>query len=297
MTDWTKGAGWINGEIVPINEAKIGVTDWGLTHSDITYDVAPLWKGALFRLDDYLTRFEQSMAALHMDVGMDRDAIKDALISTIRQTGFQDAYVSMVASRGSPMIPGSRDPRDCANHFYGWVVPYVYVIPKEKAAKGATMWVSETARRIPADSVNPRAKNYHWGDFTQALFEAKERGFDTGCVLDHDDNMTEGPGFNVFIIKDGKAITSDHGVLHGISRRTVLEICKEMGIETETRPLPMKEFMEADEVFLSTSGGGVTPIRRVKDRTFSNDAPGPVTMQLYERFHEWLMRDDLRTPV
>ena len=119
MTDWTKGAGWINGEIVPINEAKIGVTDWGLTHSDITYDVAPLWKGALFRLDDYLTRFEQSMVALHMDVGMDRDAIKDALISTIRQTGFQDAYVSMVASRGSPMIPGSRDPRDCANHFYG----------------------------------------------------------------------------------------------------------------------------------------------------------------------------------
>jgi branched-chain amino acid aminotransferase len=70
-----------------------------------------------------------------------------------------------------------------------------------------------------------------------------------------------------------------------------------MGIETETRPLPLKEFMEADEVFLSTSGGGVTPIRRVKDRTFSNDAPGPVTMQLYERFHEWLMRDDLRTPV
>jgi len=97
--------------------------------------------------------------------------------------------------------------------------------------------------------------------------------------------------------KDGKAITSDHGVLHGISRRTVLEICEEMGIETEVRPLPMDEFMEADEVFISTSGGGVAPIRKVKDRVFSNDAPGPVTMQLYDRFQEWLMRDELRPPV
>ena len=77
----------------------------------------------------------------------------------------------------------------------------------------------------------------------------------------------------------------------------MLEICEEMGIETETRPLPVSEFMEADEVFLSTSGGGVAPVRRVNDRVFSNDAPGPVTMQLYDKFQEWLMREDLRTPV
>ena len=297
MTDWTKGAGWMRGDVIPIAEAKIGVTDWGLTHSDITYDVVPLWKGGFFRLNDYLTRFEQSMAALRLDVGMDRGAIIDALRATALKTGLQDAYVSMVASRGSPTIPGSRDPRDCANHFYAWVVPYVYVIPKEVAAKGATMWIAETARRIPEESVNPRAKNYHWGDFTQALFEAKERGFDTGCVLDHAGNMTEGPGFNVFIIKDGKVITSDHGVLHGISRRTVLELCAEMGIETETRPLPLDEFMEADEVFISTSGGGVTPIRKVKDRVFSNDAPGPMTMQIFNRFHDWLMREEHRTEL
>ncbi len=233
MTDWTRGAGWIKGEIVPIADAKIGVTDWGLTHSDITYDVVPLWRGGLFRVNDYLNRFEESMAALYLDVGMDRHSIIAALVATVRKTGLENAYVSMVASRGTPRTPGSRDPRDCANHFYAWVVPYVYVIPKETADKGATLWISESARRIPATSVNPRAKNYHWGDFTQALFEAKERGFDSGCVLDHDDNMTEGPGYNVFIIKDGKAITSDHGVLHGISRRTVLEICEEMGIETE----------------------------------------------------------------
>ena len=297
MTDWTKGAGWIKGEITPIADAKIGVTDWGLTHSDITYDVAPLWKGALFRLEDYLTRFEASMASLRLDVGMDRDAIRQALIDTVRRTGLTDAYVSMVASRGSPMIPGSRDPRDCANHFYAWVVPYVYVVKKEIADQGATLWVAEGVRRIPEDSVNPRAKNYHWGDFTEGLFQAKERGYDTACVLDHDGNVTEGPGFNVFAIKDGAVVTSDHGVLHGITRRTVLEICESRGVAAEARPLPLDELLDADEVFLSTSGGGVTPIRRVGERVFTNDAPGPLTMKLRETFFDWLMRDDLRTPV
>ncbi|MEM7269178.1 MAG: aminotransferase class IV [Pseudomonadota bacterium] len=141
MNDFTKGAGWMNGEIIPIDQAKIGVTDWGLTHSDITYDVVPVWKGAFFRLNDYLDRFEASMASLRMDIGMDRSAIETALHDMVAATGLKDSYCAMVASRGAPMIPGSRDPRECANHFYAWAVPYVYVIKPEVAEKGATLWI------------------------------------------------------------------------------------------------------------------------------------------------------------
>ena len=60
--DWSKGAAWMRGEVVPIAEATIGVTDWGVTRSDITYDVVPVWEGGFFRLEDYLDRFEASMA-------------------------------------------------------------------------------------------------------------------------------------------------------------------------------------------------------------------------------------------
>ena len=297
MTDWSKGAGWIGGEIVPIAEAKIGVADWGVTRSDITYDVVPVWEGGFFRLEDYLDRFEASMASLRLDVGMSRDEIRAALHAMVGRSGLRRAYVAMVASRGVPLIPGTRDPRTCANHFYAWCVPYIHVVPPEIAEKGASVWIAKEVRRIPEDSVNPRAKNYHWGDITQGLFEAKDQGFETVLLLDHAGNVTEGPGFNVFAVKDGRVITPERGVLHGITRKTVLDICAEQGIATEERFLPVAELMEADEVFLSTSGGGAVPVTRVDERIFSNGAPGPVASRIRESYWDWMKRPELRQQV
>jgi len=131
MTDWSKGAAWIRGEVVPLAEATIGVTDWGLTRSDITYDVVPVWDGGFFRLEDYLDRFAASMASLRLDVGVSREEIRAALHAMVAYSGLRRAYVAMVASRGVPLIPGTRDPRACANHFYAWCVPYVHVIAPE----------------------------------------------------------------------------------------------------------------------------------------------------------------------
>lgn len=295
--DWSKGAGWIRGEIVPIAEAKIGVTDWGVTRSDITYDVVPVWEGAFFRLPDYLDRFEASMASMRLDVGMSRDEIRAALHAMVARSGLRAAYVAMVASRGVPLIHGIRDPRQCANHFYAWCVPYVHVVKPEIADAGACVWIAKGVRRIPEDSVNPRAKNYHWGDLTQGLFEAKDRGFETVVLLDHAGNVTEGPGFNVFAVKDGRVVTPDRGVLHGVTRKTVLDICAEEGIATEARFLPLDELLEADEVFLSTSGGGAVPVTRVDGRVFSNGAPGPVASRMRARYWDWMLRPGLRDEV
>ena len=297
MQDFTKGAAWIAGEIVPIAGAKISVLDWGLTHSDITYDVVPVWNGAFFRLHDYLARFRQSIDALKLSIPQTSDEIAEILHAITAKSGLREAYVSMSASRGVPMIPGSRDPRDCGNHFYAWVIPYVHVVKPDIADRGCHLWISKSSRRIPEDSVNPRAKNYHWGDFTTGLIEAKENGFDNTALLDHAGNVTEGPGFNIFALKGDTVVTSDHGVLHGITRRTMLELCQARGLKTETRPLPLSELMEADEVFLSSSGGGAIPVTRVDDRVFSNGAPGPVAKSLREDYFALLDRGDLSTPI
>ena len=113
----------------------------------------------------------------------------------VSQSGLRDSYVAMVCSRGRPKIPGSRD-RDCENHFFAWCVPYVHVIKPEIIDQGATAWISQNVYRIPEESVNPRVKNYHWGDFTQGIFEAKDNKYETVILLDFDGNVTEGPGFN-----------------------------------------------------------------------------------------------------
>ena len=296
-TELAAGAAWVKGTVMPIAEARLPINDWGIIHSDITYDVVPAWDGGFFRLHDYIGRFQNSVAALRLEIGMDRAAIAAALTEMVAASELRNAYVAMVASRGVPLIPGTRDPRDCGNHFYAWCVPYIRLMRPHLPDAERSAWIAKSVRRIPETSIDPRVKNYHWGDFTAGMFEAKDRGYETAILLDGDDNVTEGPGFNVFAVKNGRLITSDHGMLEGISRRTVLEISAELGFDVDVRPLPLAEFMQADEVFMSTSGGGVFAITRVDDRIFANGTTGPITGALQARYWEWMYRPALRTEI
>lgn len=295
--DFSKGAAWIGGRIVPVREATIGVTDWAVTHSDVTYDVVPVWRGGFFRLGDYLARFAASMRACHMDVGLDSAAIRDALARMVGQSGLRDAYCAMVAARGVPLSPGSRDPRDCANHFYAWCVPYIHVVEPDAADQGVAVCLSGQSRRIPPDSVNPLVKNYHWGDFTAGLFEAKAKGYETVLLPDHAGNVTEGPGFNLFALKENTVVTPEAGVLHGITRRTAMELCTEAGLTVETRALPVAELMAADEVFLTSSAGGIVPVRQINTRRISNGRAGPVATGLRADYFARLGDARFRTDI
>ena len=295
--DLSLGAAWMNGTVIPISQAAIPVNDWGLVHSDITYDVVPVIDGAFFRFDEYLARFLSSMENLHLDPGMNKRDIKAALHQMVSKSRLRDSYVAMVCSRGKPKIAGSRDPRDCDNHFFAWCVPYVHVIKPEVVEQGATAWIAQNAYRIPENSVNPRVKNYHWGDFTQGIFEAKDKNYETVILLDYDGNVTEGPGFNVFAVKDKVLITPDRGVLAGVSRKTVLEMAEHLGINTSVRSLSVEELLEADEVFLSSSGGGVIPIIRVNETIFGNGASGPISVQLNETYWAWTTLEKYRDPI
>ena len=293
MMDFSAGAAWMNGQVMPVSEAKISVFDWGLTRSDITYDVVHVWKGAFFRLDDYLDRFEVSMKKLRLDVGMDRSTIRSALIELVGTSGLQSAYVSMVASRGTPIAPGTRDPRACTNHFYAWAVPFIWVIPEDVAKRGAHMSIAEDTRRIPFNSVDPTVKNYHWADMTAALFQALDDGYDTTVLLDHNDLVTEGPGFNIFAVIDGRVVTPRSGMLEGISRKTVLEICEELGIPCKATDINKNDFINAQEVFIATTAGGPVPVTRVNGRILGNNVIGSITAKILQTYWDWHRREDL----
>ena len=295
--DFSAGAAWMSGQVIPISEAKISVFDWGLTRSDITYDVVHVWDGAFFRLDDYLDRFELSMKKLRFDVGMGRSTIRSALIELVATSGLQSAYVSMVASRGTPIATGNRDPRACTNHFYAWAVPFIWVIPKDVVKRGAHISIAQDARRIPSTSVDPTVKNYHWGDMTAALFQALDEGYDTTVLLDHNDLVTEGPGFNIFAVISDRVITPKSGMLEGISRKTVFEICAELGIPCEATDVQKDEFINASEVFIATTAGGLVPVTRVNGRIMGNDVIGPTTAKILQTYWDWHGRKDLALKV
>ena len=281
------GVAFCEGRYVPVSEARISVLDWGYARSDTTYDVVHVWKGSFFRLKDHLDRFERSCEIMRLDPGLDRAEIREVLMECVRRSGYRDAYVKFACTRGQP-APGSRDPRTCRNTFFAFVVPFIWIFSPERQERGIHLIISSIPR-IPPESVDPTAKNFHWGDLNRGLYEAHEQGGDTVALSDFDGNVSEGPGFNVFRVQDGRVTTPKGTVLEGITRRTVEDLCDELGIGFEYGTVSADSLREADEAFLSSTAGGVIPVTRIDDRILSNGAPGPLTTRvrdLYWRKHD-----------
>jgi branched-chain amino acid aminotransferase len=277
------GAAFVDGAFAPLSEAKISLFDWGFTRSDATYDVAGVWQGAFFRLDDHIDRFFASLGKLRLRIPHDRAELRQILHGCVRAGGLKAAYVAMVCTRGVPPR-GARDPRLAENRFYAYALPYVWIAPPEKQRAGLDLHIS-TRQRIAPASVDPTVKNYHWGDLVGSLFDAYDRGSDTSCVVDGEGHITEGPGFNVFMVKDGVVRTPDRGVLEGISRGTVMVLCERLGLPLQVGPVPASALQGADEVFITSTGGGVLPIARVDGRALPQ-FPGPLTERLQQAYWE-----------
>ncbi len=288
IADLSEGVAYVDGCFVPVGEARVPILDWGFLRSDATYDVVHVWKGRFFRLDDHLDRFQRGMARLRLDPGLDRAAIRSVLMECVRRSGLRNAYVEMICTRGMPR-PGSRDPRLAQNRFSAFAIPFVWIADPAKQETGLHLVISGTTR-IPPEAVDPTVKNYHWLDLTAGLFEAYERGGDTAVLTDRDGNVVEGPGFNIFMVRGGKLATPAAGVLEGITRRTALDIAAELGLAVEERALAADEVRTADEVFLTSTAGGIMPATRVDGAVLGDGTPGAVTWRLRARY--WAMHED-----
>jgi branched-chain amino acid aminotransferase len=292
---YAEGAAFVEGRFVPVAEARVPILDWGFLRSDATYDVAHVWRGSFFRLEDHLDRFERGMERLHMSLPNDRSEIRDILIECVRLGGLREAYAEIICTRGVPP-PGSRDPRDCENNFFAFAVPFVWIADPEKQQRGLHATIGRV-QRIQPGSVDPTVKNYHWLDLELGLYEAYDRGGETVILVDPEDNVVEGPGFNIFIVKDGNVSTPARGVLEGVTRKTTMELAAEHEVPLEQRAVPAEEVRRADEVFLTSTAGGVIPVTEVDGEPVGDGEPGPVTLRLREAY--WDLHEDPRyaTPI
>src|ERR671933_1836971 len=225
---FTDGAAFVDGRFVPVAEARVPILDWGFLRSDATYDVAHVWRGSFFRLEDHLDRFERGMARLRMSLPYDRAEIRGILTECVRLGGLRDAYAEIICTRGVPP-PGSRDPRECENNLFAFAVPFVWIADPERQERGLGATISGV-QRIGPESVDPTVKNYHWLDLELGLYEAYERGGETVILVDRADNVVEGPEFNVFTVKDARVATPRRGVLEGITRKTAIELAAGRGL-------------------------------------------------------------------
>lgn len=288
--DFSAGAAWVEGKFVPVGEARVPITDWGFLRSDATYDVVHVWKGRFFRLDDHIARFRRGIGRLCMTLPVGEDELRAILHRCVALAGLQDAYVEMICTRGRPPA-GSRDPRQCSNAFFAFAVPFVWISDPQAHKGGMAVRISEVVR-IPPSSVDPTVKNYHWHDLTRGIFEAYDHGDGSVVLGDGDGNVTEGPGFNIFVVRDGVLATPAAGVLEGVTRRSAIELAREAGCLVEERAVSARELRQADEAFATSTAGGIMPVTRIDGRPLGDGAPGRLTLELRERY--WAAHDEPR---
>ena len=285
--DFSKGVAFVDGDYVPVDEARISLLDLGFLRSDANQDTVSVWRGSFFRLEDHLDRFQRNIARLRMTCPCDRGQQRQILHRAVALTGFREAYVQMLMTRGR-LPTGSRDIRLCRNNYVVFCLPYIWIASPERQHEGLDLAVSKIVR-VPPESVDPTIKHYHWLDFEMSLFDAYDRGADTCVLVDREGNITEGPGFNIFVVNDGRLSTPGDGVLDGITRTTVFELCAETNLDYALTKIPATELARAEEVFLCSTAGGIMPVRSVDDSPAGAGMPGPVTLRLKDLY--WSKRE------
>ena len=291
-----QGYGFIDGQFVPMPEMRLPVTDLGFQLSDMCYDALHIHKGRYFRMEDHLDRFERAIAERQYEtLGMGREGFTKVLMGCASHSELREAMVTIVATRGVP-DSGHKDLRTCRNRLMAWAVPYYSVVSEDEMRNGCDIIVAAT-RRIPPEAVDPRIKNYGRLDFVAAMFEAYEKDARYAVLLDDKENVTEGRGWNIFALREGRLISPDEGVLEGITRRTVVELAGRLNIEARLATLPVDDLLGAEEIFLTSTAGGIVPVRSIDGDDVGDGGPGPVTQRLTEMYWELHEDDAYSTPI
>ena len=290
-----QGYAWIDSKYVELADAKIPILDWGFLRSDATYDVVHVWKGRFFRLDKHIDRFFESAKKLRMPCQISRDELKKILANCVIKGKLESAYVEMIQTRGmSPKFV--RDPRLATPRVMAFAVPFGWILKQEDFEKGLNVLLTDI-KRIPPSSVDPTIKNYHWMDLVTGMLDAYEKGNDTAVLVDENNNITEGPGFNLFCINDSGIFTPDHGVLEGITRQSVFDLAKELHLPITKKPISVEELYNAEELFATSTAGGIMPITKVSGKEIGKGSVGNLTRQLHKLYWEKHSDDSWSTSI
>jgi len=284
------GFAYVDETFVPIAEARIPIFDLGFTRGDAVYDTTSTWKGLFFRLDDHIARFFRSCAAMRLECPHDAAALKCIVAECVNRGGVSDgSYVQMIMTRGSFASLTDRDLRNTKHRFIAFALPYIWIVRPEKQEQGIDVAIVEN-RRTPAEAIDPTVKNFNWMDLQRGLLEALDRGADQAVLLTPAGHLAEGPGFNLWLVKDRTLYSPRGNVLEGITRKSVMELADKMDLRYVLADLPADALREADEAFLCSTAGGIMPVTSIDGKPLGNGAPGILTSDIRSRY--WRLREE-----
>jgi branched-chain amino acid aminotransferase len=273
---------WMDGRLVDWKDAKVHVLTHTLHYGMGVFEGIRFYntvKGtAVFRMDEHINRLYRGAEECFMEVPYSKEGFGKAIIDTIKANSMKEGYVRPIIfyGYGKMGVSPKGAPVNCAIAVWPW-----------------GKYLGEDAVKIKTSSyMRMHPKSTHadlkiCGNYVNSILacvECRSAGYDEAILLDCDGNVAEGPGENIFIVKDGKLHTPPLGnILPGITRMSVMELAKDLGYEVIERPLRLEEVMESDEAFFTGTAAEIIPIAEVNDRKLKNVGTG-ITKRLHEGF-------------
>jgi branched-chain amino acid aminotransferase len=286
---------YVNGEYLPRSEAKISVFDHVILYGDGVYDTLCAWNYGVFKLDEHIDRLFESAHAVKLQIPLTKAEMKAVVLETVRRNNLRNAYVKIVATRGISPQP-LLNPYNCTPGLIVFAVPYMSLVGGERDMKGIRMIVS-SLRRIPNECFSTKIKSCNYLNHVLMRMEANEAGADDAIELDMEGYVCEAPGYNVFMVKKGIIYTPGDNILVGITRQTVIEMAETEGIPVKIGRLQTFDLYNADEVFLSSTAGGIFSVTELDGRSIGGGKPGPTTILMRDRYLELLEKGTQSTPI
>ena len=277
---------YLNGRYVDSHDqALVPLSEHALLYGDGVFEGIRAYNGRIFRMKDHMDRLYESARSILLKVPEPRERLDEILLETVRRTGLDDAYIRLVVSRGKGDL--GIDPRKCEKGAIYIIAGRIQLYPEEKYRTGLRTIIAQTRRTSP-DALNPAIKSLNYLNNIMGKLDAIHGGVDESIMLNAQGYVTEGTADNLFLVRKGRLFTppTHVGILEGITRKVIFELCAESGLECTEKVLVANDLYRADEIFLCGTGAELIPVVEVSGRRIGEGAPGQIFQRLLGLFRE-----------
>ena len=273
---------YVNNIFVPESEARISVMDHAFLYGDGVFDTAVAWNKRVFEFDAHVDRFFRSMTAIAMESPVTRGELKDLILEALQRSELDNAYIKWIGTRGSNGTP-LMDPTGCVANLVILTRPYI-----DRDAPNGLRVKTVAVRRPSGHVLDPQIKSLNYLNLVLAKIEAKAAGADQALMLDVSGRVCEAPGFNVFVVNSTVLRTPSRDILRGVTREAVMGFAPQLGYSAQQCDLELYDAYTADEIFLTSTAGGLIPVVELDGRRIGRGEPGPIYRKLAETYRDAL---------
>ena len=276
---------YLNGQIVPQEDAKVSVFDHGLLYGDGVFEGIRAYNGKIFTLNEHLDRLYASASAISLTIPITKAEMGKAIKDTMAANNLTDSYIRLVVTRGVGKL--GLDPNKCSTPQIIIITDTIELYSKALYEKGLDI-ATVTTIRNHFSALDPKIKSLNYLNNIMAKIESIRAGAGEALMLNKDGYVAECAGDNIFIVKDNALITppASAGILIGITRNLVMKLAADMGIAVKEELMSRCDLYVADECFLTGTDAEIIPVVTIDGRVIGSGKPGKVTQGLLKKYRD-----------